>query len=491
MLAPPPARCERSHTEETGGFMIRLSFGTPRMTDKPIGRELPTMDPGSLAVELGRFKLLVISDREPVAHQLPEHGRVTVGRSETADIQVPDPLISRVHAAITLGETLMVRDLGSSNGTIVRGQKLQPDTDTPISVGETIDFGSTVVIVQREVLGAGNHEPEPELSDDPIEGRSDSMRRLHRLARRVASSRINVLLLGETGVGKEVMAATLHRMSPRASSPFLGINCASLTDTLFESELFGYEKGAFTGASQAKPGLIEAAHTGTFFLDEIGEMPLSAQAKLLRVLELRAVHRVGSIKQTPVDVRFISATHRNLAEDVAAGRFREDLYYRLNGISLVIPPLRDRVDEVVPLARSFLADAAREAGFGTVPLLSGEAISWMQGYAWPGNIRELKNAVNRAVLLSTDGIVQPEHLAVSNDYSPGRGSAPQPVAAQVPTAPPVAGISADDEDERQRIIRALANCGGNQTRAAKELGISRRTLSSRLNQLSIPRPRKK
>ncbi len=475
--------------------MIRLSLGTPRMTDKPIGRELPTMDPGSLAVELGRFKLLVISDREPVAHQLPEHGRITVGRSETADIQVPDPLISRVHAAITLGETLKVRDLGSSNGTIVRGRKLQPDVDTAISVGETIDFGSTVVIVQREVLGAGNHTPdEPELSDDPIEGRSDSMRRLHRLARRVASSRINVLLLGETGVGKEVMAATLHRMSPRASSPFLGINCASLTDTLFESELFGYEKGAFTGASQAKPGLIEAAHTGTFFLDEIGEMPLSAQAKLLRVLELRAVHRVGSIKQTPVDVRFISATHRNLAEDVAAGRFREDLFYRLNGISLVIPPLRDRVDEVVPLARSFLADAAREAGFGTVPLLSSDAITWMQGYAWPGNIRELKNAVNRAVLLSTDGVVQPEHLAVGNDYSPGRGATPAAsMGEQVAPAPTegLSGLSGLDEEERQRIIAALADCGGNQTRAAKRLGISRRTLSSRLNQLSIPRPRKK
>lgn len=463
--------------------MVRLRFGTPSMTDQPTGRELPTMDPGSLSVELGRFKLLVISDREPVAHHLPDRGRVTVGRSETADIQVPDPLISRVHAAITLGESLTVRDLGSSNGTVVRGQKLPPDTDVPINVGETIDFGSTVVIVQREVLGGQGQQDESSLADDQVEGRSDAMQRLHRLARRVASSKINVLLLGETGVGKEVMASTLHKMSPRASSPFLGINCASLTDTLFESELFGYEKGAFTGATSAKPGLIEAAHTGTFFLDEVGEMPLSAQAKLLRVLELRAVHRVGSIKQTPVDVRFISATHRNLAEEVAAGRFREDLYYRLNGISLVIPPLRERLDEVVPLARSFLAEAAREAGFGSVPLLSPECIAWMQGHTWPGNIRELKNAINRAVLLSTGGIVQPEHLALDDNYNPGR-------AAPVPSAP--APITANPGDaERQRIVQALADCGGNQTRAAKLLGISRRTLSSRLNQLDIPRPRKK
>jgi DNA-binding NtrC family response regulator len=458
------------------------------MADEPIGRELPTMDPGSLSVELGRFKLLVISDRDPVAHQLPDRGRVTVGRSETADIQVPDPLISRVHAAITLGETLMVRDLGSSNGTVVRGEKLQPNVDTAINVGETIDFGSTVVIVQREVLGGQREPDEAALRDNRLEGQSDAMQRLNRLARRVASSKINVLLLGETGVGKEVMASTLHRMSPRASSPFLGINCASLTDTLFESELFGYEKGAFTGATSAKPGLIEAAHTGTFFLDEVGEMPLSAQAKLLRVLELRAVHRVGSIKQTPVDVRFISATHRNLAEEVAAGRFREDLYYRLNGISLVIPPLRERLDEVVPLARSFLAEAAREAGFGSVPLLAPEAIAWMQSYNWPGNIRELKNAINRAVLLSTGGIVQPEHLAVENQYSPGRTSAAPP-ASVAPT--PAQGSPAVGSDERQRILQALADCGGNQTRAAKQLGISRRTLSSRLNQLNIPRPRKK
>ncbi len=443
------------------------------------------MDPGSLSVELGRFKLLVISDRDPVAHSLPDRGRITVGRSETADIQVPDPLISRVHAAITLGETLTVRDLGSSNGTVVRGEKIDPNVETAVNVGETIDFGSTVVIVQREVLGG-----QPPLSDEQVEGTSDSMRRLHRLARRVASSRINVLLLGETGVGKEVMASTLHRMSPRASSPFLGINCASLTDTLFESELFGYEKGAFTGAVSAKPGLIEAAHTGTFFLDEIGEMPLSAQAKLLRVLELRAVHRVGSIKQTPVDVRFVSATHRNLADDVAAGRFREDLFYRLNGISLVIPPLRERTDEIVPLARTFLAEAARDAGFGAVPLLAAEAVAWMQSYPWPGNIRELKNAINRAVLLSTGGLVLTEHLAVGNTYTPGRISATPAPAFPVPAA--VASVSTGgDGDERQRIIQALADCGGNQTRAAKQLGISRRTLSSRLNQLNIPRPRKK
>jgi two-component system, NtrC family, response regulator AtoC len=195
-------------------------------------------------------------------------------------------------------------------------------------------------------------------------------------------------------------------------------------------------------------------------------------------------------RQTPVDVRFISATHRNLAEDVAAGRFREDLFYRLNGISLVIPPLRERTDEVVPLARTFLAEAARDAGFGAVPLLSAEAVTWMQSYPWPGNIRELKNAINRAVLLSTGGVVQTEHLAIGNVYSPGRTASAPPAGFATPPARP-ALVGETDGEERQRIIQALADCGGNQTRAAKHLGISRRTLSSRLNQLNIPRPRKK
>ncbi len=436
-----------------------------------------------------RFKLLVIGDREPIAHLLPAGGDVTIGRSEMADIQVADPLISRVHAVLTIGDALSVTDLGSSNGTLVRGKKLAPKTRTPISVGEAIDFGSTVVIVQREFTRQrGNPSDNDDNADADAAVRSDPMRRLHTLAKRISASRINVLLLGETGAGKEVMANTIHRLSPRASRPFLGINCASLNETLFESELFGYERGAFTGATQPKPGLIETAHTGTLFLDEIGEMPPSAQAKLLRVLEERAVFRVGSLRSTPVDVRFVAATNRDLQAEVAAGNFREDLYYRLNGISLVIPPLRERKDELLPLARTFIAEACREAGYDAVPLLSPEALEWMQTYDWPGNIRELKNAVNRAILLASQGTIGPEHLQSSNNYSPRTA----PVGApRTPTSPrPAPAAAPPVNDERQRIIDALAACGGNQTRAAKALGISRRTLSTRLNELAIPRPRK-
>ncbi len=246
-------------------------------------------------------------------------------------------------------------------------------------------------------------------------------------------------------------------------------------------------------------GLIETAHRGTVFLDEVGEMPLSTQAKLLRVLETRQVMRVGGLRPRDVDVRFVAATNQNLESDVQTGQFREDLYYRLNGISLVIPPLRERTAEIPQLAKLFISEAARDAGFDDFPVLSDEAESWMGSYDWPGNVRELRNAVNRAVILASAGLIQPEHLQPES-YSPrtGRGSGRPPPSG----APASVEASASDEDrpppglseadlaERQRIVEALAACGGNQTRAAKMLGIARRTLTSRLDKLGLPRPRK-
>ncbi|MEX1367038.1 MAG: sigma 54-interacting transcriptional regulator [Nannocystaceae bacterium] len=466
-----------------------------RTTLRPKGGKLPPS---------GRFRLLVISDQEHRTLRLPPIGEVTMGRSEAADIQIADPLMSRVHAAIIikLDEGLFVRDRGSSNGTVVRGDKIEADLEVPIAVGDTIEVGSTVVIVQPEFAraeGLDTASTGPQTEDPGDATLDEGMARVHKLARRIARSQINVLLLGETGVGKEVMARTIHQVSPRSTGPFVGINCAAVSDNLFESELFGYEKGAFTGATQAKPGLLETAHRGTVFLDEVGEMPLSTQAKLLRVLETRQVMRVGGLRPRDVDVRFVAATNQNLERDVRSGRFREDLYYRLNGISLVIPPLRERSSELPRLAQRFVDEAARDAGLTEPPLLSSEAQGWMGRYQWPGNIRELKNAVNRAVILASDGIIQPEHLQPES-YQPrtglgsGRVPMPPPSPSLEATNPDEDGapldLSEDDLAERQRIIDALASCGGNQTRAAKMLGIARRTLTSRLDKLSIPRPRK-
>ncbi|MBX7082575.1 MAG: sigma 54-interacting transcriptional regulator [Nannocystaceae bacterium] len=458
-----------------------------------------TLRPQDIEGGLSRgYRLLVIGEHQHTAHRLPRSGDVSLGRSDSADIQMPDPLMSRVHAVLHVGPTLAISDLGSSNGTIVRGTRIPANERVPISVGDTIEVGSTVVIVQPEFArGAAPPLERTEGVERTAAGPDDPMDRIYKLARRIAGSNINVLLLGETGVGKEVMARTIHSFSPRASKPFLGLNCASLSETLFESELFGYEKGAFTGAQQSKPGLIETADGGTVFLDELGEMPLSTQAKLLRVIEERQVMRVGSLRAREVDVRFIAATNQNLEKEIELGNFREDLFYRLNGISLVIPPLRERLGELQGLARSFIAEACKDAGFASQPVLSRDSVDWMLRHAWPGNIRELRNAINRAVLLATGGVIQPEHMR-TEAYAPrtGRGSgrtgdAPAPAPAPVPTVPSSVAAPVDpDEEERQRIMAALAACGGNQTRAAKVLGIARRTLTSKLGKLGLPRPRK-
>ena len=290
-----------------------------------------------------------------------------------------------------------------------------------------------------------------------------------------------MLILGETGVGKELLAELVHRRSPRAKGPFVCINCSALADTLLESELFGYEKGAFTGATQAKPGLLEAAAGGTVFLDEIGDMPGTLQTKVLRAIESRKVTRVGGLAPRPLDVRFVAATHVDLEAAIADDRFRSDLYFRLNGISLTIPPLRDRPEEIEPLARAFLA-AACAAGKRRPPRLSSDALEALQAYDWPGNIRELRNAIERALVRSEGGEIGPEHLPVE------KLRLARPAAA----APAAAGVAAPGGlAERQRILEVMAQVGSNQTRAAKRLGISRGTLIDRLKRHGIKRPQSK
>ena len=308
--------------------------------------------------------------------------------------------------------------------------------------------------------------------------RDDAMAAIYRLIDRVAPSSINVLLLGETGSGKEVLAAELHRRSKRASGPYLRLNCAALSESLLESELFGHEKGSFTGAIKQKPGLLEAAKGGTVLLDEVGELPASIQAKLLRVLEERQVLRVGAVKNEPIDVRFIFATNRDLEAEVARGAFRSDLYFRVNGLAIVIPPLRDRAAEIEPLARSFAAEAAQREG-KVAPDFTPDALAALKAWPWPGNIRELKNVVDRAVLLAGEGPIGAGALAFGS-----KGEA-KPDAE-------LGGLREEREAaEKRAVLDALEKTQGNQTRAAELLGVSRRTLVSRLQQYGLTKPRKK
>jgi transcriptional regulator with PAS, ATPase and Fis domain len=317
-----------------------------------------------------------------------------------------------------------------------------------------------------------------------------SMQALYAQAERATTSLISVLLLGETGVGKEVLARYIHERSPRAKRPFVAVNCAAFSESLLESELFGYEKGAFTGAAQARPGLFEAADGGTVFLDEVGELPASMQVKLLRVLEERAVLRIGARAPRPVDVRFIAATNRVLDTEVRAGRFREDLFYRLNGLCLAIPPLRERPSELELLARSFVLTACRQLERPALTL-SSQALQWLRAHRWPGNVRELRNVIERAVVLCAESSIGREHLPAALD--------PSASAARTTSASVERSVTAEVDPERfeaqleslerARIVEALARCGGNQTQAAKLLGIARRTLVARLVELGIPRPR--
>jgi two-component system response regulator AtoC len=314
-----------------------------------------------------------------------------------------------------------------------------------------------------------------------------AMRRVHQLAARAAAGNINILIVGETGAGKEVMAEAVHRLSPRSKAPFLCLNCAAFTESLLESELFGHERGAFTGALTAKPGLLETAPGGTVFLDEIGEMSMALQVRLLRVIETRQVMRVGGVKARPIDVRFVSATHRDLQAEIAAGRFRKDLYFRLNGITLQVPPLRDRPSEILPLARMFLGRLSGQLGRARAPELSEEAEDLLVSYAWPGNIRELRNMMERALVLCGDGPIESEHLPVETMTT---NSPLLPVDAAMRSLGQTGGAGAPSESERERILRVLNECAGNQSRAAKVLGISRSTFVQRLNAYQLPRPRR-
>jgi DNA-binding NtrC family response regulator len=332
--------------------------------------------------------------------------------------------------------------------------------------------------------------------DDP------AMKKLYQMAERIALGMISVLINGETGAGKEVMAEAIHRLSPRAKARFLCLNCATLSETLLESELFGHVKGAFTGATETKAGLLESAPGGTVFLDEVGEMPLGIQARLLRALETREVTRVGALKPQPIDVRFIAATNRDLDKDCEAGRFRRDLYFRLKGVQLELPPLRARPSEILPLARTFAAQFSKDAGLSATAALSPQAEQALLRYAWPGNIRELRNVLERAVLVSGGAEIDVEHLPpellAPATTTPASGSAiadaaPREVTEPEPTIEtlkPVDGPDGARESERERIIRALADHAGNQTRAARQLGISRSGLVAKLEIYQIPRPRK-
>jgi transcriptional regulator with GAF, ATPase, and Fis domain len=465
----------------------------------------------------GRPHVVAMWPGGTVAKELPDTGRITVGRSRTCDISIDHPSVSREHACFHGGRPIHVEDLGSTNGTTVGGVRIPSGTRVPIERGQVVAVGAAVLVVHgsgdaiapaASAVPASTRKPAPagaRQADPPsVIIADDAMRELHRIVDLVAKGDLSVVLLGETGTGKDVIADAIHRRSPRASSAYVRLNCAALPENLLESELFGYERGAFTGAVQAKPGLLEIADGGTLFLDEFAELPLTVQAKLLRVLENREITRVGGLRSRHVDVRFVSATNRDLAAQIRAGAFRQDLYFRLNGITLTIPPLRSRRAEIAPLAHQFIVEGCRRVGRPTLDM-TDQALKFLEGQSWPGNIRELKNSIDRAVTLCTSDIIDIHHLApIESGFAPSSPPTEnlhhQPIPSSPPTTPDLSppgdmGLYEDArraarELERRRIAEAMERCGGNQTRAALLLRISRRTLVARLTEYGFARPLK-
>jgi DNA-binding NtrC family response regulator len=447
-------------------------YNRDRMSQKDARGDHTTVkrrDPGP---DITRRELLVFVGGTVAVHPLPERGAVHVGRSSACEIRIDVSSVSRQHARLRFeGARVFLDDLGSSNGTKLGGEWMDPGSTRELDGHALLEVGDATLVIKMPSRAASTAST-PAADADP-------MARVRQLVELVARSNLHVLVLGETGAGKEVVADAIHRASRRASSPMRTLNCAAVPEALLESELFGHERGAFTGATHAKPGLLEAADGGTLLLDEVAELPLSTQAKLLRAIERGEIQRLGSVAPKRVDVRFIAATNVDLAARAARDEFRRDLYFRLNGITIAIPPLRERASEIRALAEMFLSRVAESNGGGP-RAFSAASIAMLERHTWPGNVRELRNVVERAAALCTGPLVGVEHLVLDRL----EGAKPA-----TPRTPRTRKLGPDAE--RQRIVDALAQTKGNQSEACKILGMSRRTLLHRLDEFDLARPRRR
>jgi two-component system response regulator AtoC len=478
--------------------------------------------PSKASIGARSLELIIYVRQDSIRFPLPESGEVSIGRGPRNDVRIDDSSVSRNHVVLRIGPSrIEVEDLGSSNGTTLlrdrredtsaeetstgvnRDNQLSARKPISINVGDMLRVGSVLVLLSQHTPSTGldtlrRHETikPPSLAPatfGPAVLLDQEMQRLYALATRAAQSDIPILVLGETGVGKEVLAETIHQRSKRQGGPFLRLNCAALSESLLESELFGHEKGAYTGAAGARAGLLESTDGGTVFLDEIGELSMQTQAKLLRVLEERRVLRLGSTKPRSIDVRFITATNRDLDAEIEHGRFRGDLFYRVSGVQLRIPPLRERRAEIAPLAKYFLDRFCARSGI-RAPVISDAAIAALESYAWPGNVRQLRNMMEQAPFIAGDGVILPEHVVTTRSVAPAQTlydlDDDNSEATDLFSPPTLVGSRRLVHAGREEIVAALAQCGGNQTRAAELLGVSRRTLINRMEEYGLPRPKK-
>jgi two-component system response regulator HydG len=357
-----------------------------------------------------------------------------------------------------------------------RASVLKDDRGREIGAVETL-YDTTELIRKDQEINALRRTLHGRDGFHGILGNSMPMQRLYKLLENVAPSAAPVLIWGESGSGKELAARAIHELGPRSEKPFIKVNCAALNENLLESELFGHVKGAFTGADRTRIGRFEAASGGDLLLDEVGDIPLATQVKLLRVLEQKEIERVGDHRPIPVDVRIMAATNRNLEELIREGRFREDLFYRINVVPVVMPSLRERQEDIPLLVNSFVASVAAKSGKSISGVSTG-AMDSLMAYHWPGNVRELLNAIEYAVVLCPGGEIAPEHL-------PPRLIATGTVSLPALKAGVQSNFKGHEERQRQELLEALKACGGNQSEAARRLGVSRVTIWNRCKRLGV------
>ena len=421
------------------------------------------------------FETVVASDRESAIAQLRRHEPPVV----TMDLGLPPAPDDVTEGFQLLSEILVLAP--STKVIVLTGQHDRENAVRAVGMGAYDFFGKPfepellALTIDRAFrlydLQAENARLQ-EVQAGALAGlltRAPAMQTVCRTIERVSSASVTVTLLGESGTGKEVLARGLHSMSPRAKERFVAINCAAIPDNLLESELFGYEKGAFTGAAKQTPGKIETAHKGTLFLDEIGDLPMPLQAKLLRFLQERVIERIGGRQEIPVDVRVVCATHRDLKAQIQAGLFREDLYYRLAEIVVEIPPLRERLGDSVLLGQAFAQRFSKEHGRSALSL-SEDARAAIEAHSWPGNVRELENCLKRAVIMADGNRITAEDLGLS---------------AVEEDVEHLNLRHVRDEAERRAVVRVLARTGGNIAKAADILGVSRPSLYDLMSRFGL------
>jgi DNA-binding NtrC family response regulator len=401
----------------------------------------------------------------------------TVGRHPTNDLVLDDPRTSGVHLELRrAGDRVHVRDAGSTNGTWVGPHRV---FEAELAPGAEITVGATRLRVDIDDMATSARRSAAS-SFGGLVGQSTEMLELFATLERIAPKDLTVLVQGETGTGKEEVARAIHAHSPRAGAPFIVIDATSLPESLAESLLFGHERGAFTGADQRRAGFFEAAHGGTVFLDEVGELPAAMQAKFLRVLERHEITRVGGTAPVPIDVRVVAATHRDLRHEIEAGRFREDLFFRLSQMRVVVPPLRDRPADVAVLCSTILAQIA---GKGIPLALEPSALAQLEAQRWPGNVRELRNVLVRAAVLASGAVIR--RADVAGEGLGFRGTREERAALDL--SGPFAGAKerAVARFESAYLAMLMRRCAGNLSLAAREAGLTRNHLRDLLKKRGI------